>query len=175
LEAVVSIQNRLEDTKCLIEQGRYEGALTSLLIAVAATARKRFPKGVTPSIANPKKKMGDGESFETFVAQQNREITDVNTFSVEFEGRKTSLGGVLYSLLRCYLLHEGELSPKVEFVPDSLRGALSIVNDSGPPEKLIFSQSLVIFLADMVSRAAENADLSPEIRKSIMRLHGINP
>lgn len=171
----MSIQNRLEDAKYLIEQGRYEGALTSLLIGVAATARKRFPKGVVPSIANPKKKMGDGESFETFVSQQIREITDANSFSVMFEGKKRSLGEVLYSLLRCYLLHEGELSPKVEFVPDSVRGGLSVVNDSGPPEKLIFSQSLVIFLADLVARAPENADLSPEIRNSIMQLHGITP
>lgn len=137
-----------------------------------ATAQRRFPRGKTQSIQNPKNKMGDGESFQTFITQEIPQITDANSLSVEFQGKKRPLGEVLYKWLRCHLAHEAELAPEIDFIPDPIRGALFIQNQSGPPEKIIFSYSLIIFLADIVARAPENSDLPSELRDSIMRLLG---
>jgi len=45
---LIGVQARVEDAGVLADNGRYEGALLMLLIAVAATSRKRYPRG-TPS------------------------------------------------------------------------------------------------------------------------------
>jgi hypothetical protein len=168
----MSIQTRLEEAKLLIENGRYEGALLCVLIALAATSQRRFPRGKTQSILNPKKRMGDGESFQTFISQEIPKITDANSFNIEFQGKKRPLGEVLYKWLRCHSVHEAELAPEIEFIPDPTPGQLFIKNQSGPPEIIIFSHSLIIFLADMVARAPENADLLSNLRDDIMKLFG---
>ena len=42
----MSVRQQVEDAKVLAQNGRHVGALTNLMLAVAASARKCFPKGV---------------------------------------------------------------------------------------------------------------------------------
>ena len=66
---LIGVQARVEDAGILADNGRYEGALLMLLIAVAATSRKRYPHG-TPSKQNPKNNMSDHEAFATFLRDE---------------------------------------------------------------------------------------------------------
>jgi hypothetical protein len=58
----MSIRQQVEDGTFLAKNGRHLGALTILLVAIAASARKCFPKG-TKSFENPAESMGDREAF----------------------------------------------------------------------------------------------------------------
>jgi hypothetical protein len=158
----MSVQTCLEDARLLIEHGRDEGALLSVLVAVAATARRRFPQGTK----------GDRGAFEAFVTQEIPNISSMNSISLMFQGQNRPLGEVLYKWLRCNLAHEGELPPEIGFVPDPVPGKLLVHNQAGPPERIVFSHTLVILLADMVARAKENGDLPRGLRESIMGLMG---
>lgn len=69
----MSIVARIDDARFLLSHGRYEGALLCALVAVEATARKRFPKNValswkplTGKQLKPRT-MGDGEAFRNFL------------------------------------------------------------------------------------------------------------
>jgi len=59
---LIGVQARVEDAGVLADNGRYEGALLVLLIAVSSTSRKRYPRG-TPSNKNPNKKMSEREAL----------------------------------------------------------------------------------------------------------------
>ena len=52
----MSVTDRIDDARVLYSQGRRQGALLSVLIAVTATARTRF-KPNTPSRTDPSKPM----------------------------------------------------------------------------------------------------------------------
>jgi len=52
---LIGVQARIEDAGILADNGRYEGAMLMLLIAVASTSRKRYPHS-TPSKKNQKKR-----------------------------------------------------------------------------------------------------------------------
>src|SRR5947207_475541 len=62
----MSVTDRIDDARILYSQGRRNGSLLAVLMAVTATARKRFPPN-TPSRADPAKPMGDVEAFTTFL------------------------------------------------------------------------------------------------------------
>ena len=53
----MTIRNRLEDARVLSANGRQEGAFASVLIAAAATSRKRYNRKV----------WDDGEAFKNFI------------------------------------------------------------------------------------------------------------
>lgn len=112
--------------------------------------------------------MGDREAFETFVAEQIPRIADFSSFSVTFQGKVRPLGEILYKWLRCTLAHEAELPPDIGFVPDPAPGRVEIGHHSGPPEKIVFTYSLVVLLADMVARAPENTDVPAALRDRLM-------
>jgi hypothetical protein len=168
----MSIQTRLEEAQLLLEHGRYEGALLCVLIALAATAQRRFPRGKTKSIQNPKNKMGDGEAFQTFVTQEIPNVIPASDLSFELHGKQRPLGEVLYKWMRCHSVHEAELAPEIEFVPDVMSGTFSMVSSkTRQPTRIIFTYSLILILAEMVAQAPENVDLPSDlidaIRKSL--------
>ena len=59
----MSIRATVEDATLLWRHGRIDGAFLNALVAVAATARRRYPKAIQPS---------DREAFEQF-------LTDAHT------------------------------------------------------------------------------------------------
>lgn len=109
----MSVHERLADAQCLYEQGRYDGALTILLIAVAATSRKRFTHAVVPK---------DGDAFSQFVDEEFRTITgtsmqiSIQNMNVEHQGQAVTIGRYLYRLLRNRLIHEGRMPEHIRFV-----------------------------------------------------------
>ena len=171
----MTIRARLEDAHFLHQHGRYEGALLSVLVAAAASSRRRFPKGAAPSRTNPAKDMGDREAFETFIAEQLPVVSDRGVFRVWFQGQLRPIGEVFYKWLRCTLAHEAELPPEIQFVTNPRPRGLLVRHLAGPPEAIMLSHNLVIFLADMVARAPENADLPARLRDSIMQLMDPQP
>ncbi len=96
-----------------------EGAFLNVLIAVAATARRRYPD---------RKAVGDRESFERFL-----ETSHTVRLSVEYRGECYPVGHIFYKWFRCQLVHEGGLPVDIEFMPDDTPGSMS-VRAGGEPE-----------------------------------------
>lgn len=150
---------RLNDAKFLFDAERYEGALLSVLVAAAATSRKRFPQG-TPSRKNPVKTMGDGEAFETFFAE---EMSRVGKCSVLFDGKCNPSEFIFYKWMRCSLAHEAELPPHIDFYQEANLNVVKIGAEPGPPERLRISYSVVLLIGWLVATSRENSDLPPSI------------
>jgi hypothetical protein len=121
----MSIRQQVEDATFLAENGRYNGALTNLMLAVAASARTCFPKG-TKSLQKPNEAMGDREAFTLFLGGRIRKLLfgdyggdeyGDSGISVGFKGQQYDIAYILYKFYRCELVHEGELPEDVEFNP----------------------------------------------------------
>ena len=160
----MSITNRLEDAGILYERGRHEGALLSVLIAVAGSSHRRFPLG-TPSLRNPLKQMGDEEAFQTFMVE---ELHGIGTCSVYFNGQCNSAEKVFYKFLRCNLAHEAKLPSEITFCPGHSDREAVFHRESGPPERLIVTYPVVLLLAHIVCTAKENADIPDSVRMSLL-------
>ena len=116
----MSIANRLEDARCLWKAGRVEGAFLIVLVATAAAARKRYPS-----------EKSDRRAFEQFVASASRA-----KLSVEFRGQLHPIEHVLYTWLRCELVHTGTVPFDIEFVDDGHPNDLSL-RAGGAPEYVL--------------------------------------
>jgi hypothetical protein len=140
--AFMSIRTRLEDAVFLWRNDRKEGALLSLLVAVAATSRKRFPS----------KHVRDVDAFERFVASAHP-----FRLSVEFRGELHPIEHVLYKWLRCELVHEGVMPVDIEFTPTVEPGVLSVRAGGTPTFVLLLSESWIEHLVSAVVTSPENA------------------
>lgn len=160
-EVKMSVTARLEDAKLLYDHGRHEGALLSVLVAAAGTSRRRFPRG-TQSRRNPKTKMGDGEAFETFVAE---EMQRVGTCAVYFNGQCNSAEKVFYKWLRCSLAHEAELPNEIVFCAGEHNNVAGLCWEAGPPERLIVTHPVVLLIGHVVATAPENAGVPETVRQ----------
>lgn len=69
----MSIRQQVEDARFLAQHGRHLGALTNLMLAVAASSRKTFSKG-TKSIEQPNEVMEDREAFTLFLGGRIRRL-----------------------------------------------------------------------------------------------------
>lgn len=99
LDSDMSVKDRIEDARILWENDRIEGAVIQVLIAVAGTVRKRYPKP-----------MGDSKAFKKFVIDEIEKITNGPTRNIDFYFRgnpHTPLEDIIYSFMRCTLVHEG--------------------------------------------------------------------
>jgi hypothetical protein len=133
----MSIRQQVEDATFLAQNGRHLGALTNLMVAVAASARKCLPKG-TKSLEKPAEPMGDREAFTLFLGGRIRRLLFGNYgsqeygdsgISVGFKGRQYDIAYVLYKFYRCELVHEGELPEDVEFEPRDCAGGVKDRNN----------------------------------------------
>ena len=145
----MSVKTRLDDAKVLYENGRREGALLSVLVAIAATARKRYPRP-----------LGDRQSFTQFVGEEMQTITkgatggcSIKEFNINYLGKIMPLEDLLYEVVRCNLAHEGELPDSIVFEP----GAGLKVNVE--PHKITFSDGLLNGLCFAVTQAPENSGI----------------
>jgi hypothetical protein len=139
----MSIKSRLDDAALLWNSGRLEGAFALVLIAVAATARRRFPRPI-----------GDKQAFEDFLSQGW-----FKRISVEYLGEAHPMYHIFYKWFRCELIHEGELPLDVEIVPDSEPGVLGVRAGGAPEYVLQVSQGWYHELVGTVIRDEVNRDL----------------
>jgi hypothetical protein len=144
----MSIKSRIEDADILFQLGRKEGALLLVLIAVAATSRKRYPQS----------KYRDGEAFREFVCEEMCKYAPgwkKNTkVQVEFRGEPLWMPKVLYKFVRCNLAHEAEV-PIFIFFKDGKDFSVTVINN----EQLVISNVIFHYLRKIVIEAPENADL----------------
>jgi hypothetical protein len=151
----MSIKDRIEEAEILWQLGRKEGAWTLALIAAAATARKRYPPPIK-----------DGESFKKFIRGVTPTLIYGGPTPSGFDAR-ISFGGIdgiflediVYKHLRCFLVHEAEMSDEVSLsaskIVDGKLSATLEVGDAGSPHKL--PDFCVLHLIKIVKEAPENA------------------
>lgn len=161
---------RIEDAGVLADSGRFEGALLMLLVAVAATARKRYPLG-TPSARRPKQKMGDREAFILFLRDEMWRLVREHSDVVLFRGRKRPIEDFLYEFLRCELVHNaivpGDLQP--------LRTEDLLTFDLPDGSRVGFSKLLLARLNDVIWRAPENFFVATEREMAALSERSPNP
>ena len=113
----MSVKERLEDAQLLHQANRNQGAMLSVLVAVAATSRKRRPR--------PTK---DWDAFESFLKEEMLAVTKgtAQNVHVNFRREMMRLEHVLYKFLRCELAHEAQLPSDVRFFQEDPPGILTI-------------------------------------------------
>lgn len=174
----MSIKTQVDDALFLYENGRHIGALTNLMLAIAASSKKIFPKG-SPSITQPASKkdkvpdMRDGEAFELFLGGRLRKIAQSETGSSDigssgiafpYKGERYLIEQMLYEFYRCNLVHEGRLPNDIEFVADfgNHQPNYVLFGDYGPThsasfachsDKLLLNYGWVPLLIDVVTKA----------------------
>jgi len=143
----MSVKDRLDDATILNDNGRYEGALLSVLIAVAGTSRKRYSQ---------EGQIGDAEAFKNFLRKDLYEIFKIGgDFRVKFRGKTILLEELLYHNMRCKLVHEAKLPYDVVFEP----GPPQTMGVKVAEDKITISSGILDFLREAVRKAPENADL----------------
>jgi len=169
-ELLIRVHSRIEDAGLLADKDRYEGALLMLLVAVAATSRKRYPRG-TPSNDRPSRKMSDREAFQTFLRDEIWQLVKEHEDFVVFRDKKLPIEEFLYEFLRNQLVHEGGLS--VDLYPHD--GAVLTINKADG-SGINFKPLLLTRLNDVVWRAPENsyAEVKPE-RDAIKQRRATHP
>ncbi len=146
----MSILNRLDEADLLWQQGKKEGAWALVLIAAAATARKRYPKPAS-----------DRKAFTTFIRDVQETImygrSPAKPMPKIIFGT-ISIEDLLYQEMRCYLVHEAELPSSTTIAPSKLvDGKLQAtlkVGDAGNPHEI--PDFWVLHLAQAIREAPEN-------------------
>jgi len=101
----MSVKARIDDARVLWEAGRWEGAVIQVLIAVAATVRKRYPKPIS-----------DKQAFCDFIRDELAKITNGPFINVSFYyagNPRVPIEEIIYRFIRCALIHEGHLPPNM--------------------------------------------------------------
>lgn len=172
----MGIKDRINTAKFLIVNGHLNDALILILVAVAASSRKKFSRTDITT---------DGEAFKTFLKAGIKNILypgkdgDVNyrdgiklTFSPENKKNwrtEHSIEDIIYEQYRCTFMHEGELPPEVMFTGDNMpvreyievtlydesTATLAVTHD----EVLVMSHNWLEVLIKVVEQAEINRDL----------------
>lgn len=138
----MSIRERVDDALMLWERGRKEGAFLNVLVAVAATSRRRFPD---------RNAIGDREAFVRFL-----EAAHSVRLRVEYRGECLPVEQIFYKWVRCQLIHEGELPVDIEFMPDSGPGRIAVRAGGAPEYVLKVSEGWFHHMVGAVALAPEN-------------------
>ena len=145
----MSIKERIQDAEILFQLGRKEGALLSVLVALAATSRKRYPKSYIKY---------DGVAFKNFVSDEMSKYAPgwkKNTkVQVTFRGKLLRMPDVLYHLIRNELAHTAELPEFISFKEEQGFN-ITVLNN----EQLIISDAIFHYLRKIVIEAPENINL----------------
>ena len=140
MESMSGVHNRIDDAFFLWSSGRREGAFLSALIAVAATARRRYPH------------MKDREGFEQFL----RDSHSVR-IGVEYRGECQQIEHIFYKWLRCQLVHEGGLPVDIQFMTDDEPHLMSVRAGGAPEYVLKIGHGWFHHMVSCVTQALENA------------------
>jgi hypothetical protein len=138
----MGIVDRVQDAELLRDAGRREGALMSVLVAFAATARRVHPAPAT-----------DRDAFEGLF----RDTVNLD-LEVEFRGTAWPVETILYKWLRCELVHEGGLPVDIDFVDDG-DGALPMIGGAPAHGVLRLGNGWYDLLLRTVVTHPVNADL----------------
>ncbi|WP_439237361.1 hypothetical protein [Klebsiella quasipneumoniae] len=134
----MNIKQQLNDAVFLMENGRYDSALSLVLCAIDASSALMFPKGTKSHFA-PNDKMRNNERFRLCIGYGLRralsrvepEASDFgkSKFTIEYGGRgAVPLENILYHDYRCGMVHEGELPAHVDFSDLSGDPSVSDIN-----------------------------------------------
>ncbi|HUU11085.1 MAG TPA: hypothetical protein VM431_11195 [Phycisphaerae bacterium] len=153
----MSVADRARRAELMWAAGDGEGALDQLLLGIAATSRKRYPKSTVP---------GDGEAFVRFVEDEIRSglffgphVTEVN-FAMPWRGKSVSLAEILYQI-RCSTVHEGALPADVHYAPGG-EPHLLVLRIDDTTGAFVFQDTLLRCLDRCVHNVPENAtELDP--------------
>ena len=121
-----------------------------VLVAVAATARKRYPQPLPDNFA-----------FKSFIRDEMGTVTGGPKHNVAFPFKgndKTPLEDILYHHLRCQLLHEGEMPESIVFTELLVENG-RVMNVLRLRDPLGFPEGWVFNLARAVREAPENKEL----------------
>ncbi len=150
----MSIKARIEDAQVLYENGRYEGALLLVLVAVAATARKRYPKTICKK--DPQNK--DNYVFRKILSEEMPKLgpgwSEDNPLPIQFQGKQLLLPKILYKWVRCELTHKGKLPIFIKFKSGE-ELEVTVLNN----QEITFTKGLISYLTKIVVEAPENNDL----------------
>lgn len=135
----MSIRSRIDDAIMLRNAGRFEGAFLSVLVAVAATARRECKD----------RQMTDADCFKVFLSK-----SVAGRLSAEFRGECHSVCHIFYKWLRCELVHEGGIPVDIEFLD---RPGCWIRAGGAPSFKLQLSYDWFDELFRLVTTAPTNA------------------
>lgn len=157
----MGVADRLHEARVQYRSGLKVGALISLVIAVAATARKRYPR----------KRYGDKASFTGFLRD---EMIRGGFWGprlhllvlMPFRGTDWPLEDILYGVLRCNLVHEATLAIDAQYAAATGNGFVVQITDEGV---FVFQDSLLRCLFRTVHNAEENLD---EITKPPLPVRG---
>lgn len=154
----MSIIARLEDAQSLYECGHKEGALIMLLVCIAATARKRYPRP----------KYGDREAFTKFVAEEWPKITgsisnvSIENMNIGFRGTLSTMPEFLYKALRNQLVHEASMPESILFVKDP-----KLLMQGG--SRVVFNEVFLQGLANIIHPRKQPEHSRDEILRRVPR------
>ncbi|MEJ8867234.1 hypothetical protein [Pseudomonas jessenii] len=162
----MSIREQVEDAIFLANNGRHVGALTIMMLAIAASSRKVFPQG-TMSLKEPKKgkpeKMYDEEAFTLYLGGRIRTLLfnpvmgaghGDSGVMVSFRGQMLDLAYILYKYYRCALIHEANLPEDVEFISTENDSSVTVITKG---DKLALGHGWIHLLIDSVVNDPCNA------------------
>lgn len=136
----------LEDAEALLRDGRFEGALAQVLIAVAGTSKKRYPRPCP-----------DNKAFMDFVRDEWYAIAPCTGMSAVLNGEEVPMEKILYKILRCTVLHEGEMPQELVFEESD---NWFIRPETG---RLVLSKNWITGLMRSVVLAKENEPLFKDV------------
>jgi hypothetical protein len=138
----MSIRDRVEDALLLWKHGHHEGGLLNILVAIAASARKQYPRPCT-----------DCDSFVTFLEPRIVKASHVSIEGIQFRDEMLTPAKLFYTWFRCQLVHEGELPIDTEFIDKG--NSLLVKAGGGPRPPLQISHAWFWVLVATVSEADE--------------------
>lgn len=145
----MGVKARLEDAMILWDQGRKEGAWVLVLVAAAATSRKRYPRATHADNVSFKKFIRDVQDTILYGNHPARPTPPIIFAGVAFED-------LMYLHMRNNLVHEAELNAAValsesKVIAGNLQADLRVGAVNEIPD------FWVIHLAKAVRLAPENA------------------
>jgi hypothetical protein len=123
----LTIAARIQECASKLSMGDAENAFIQLAIAIDGTAKHLYPGKRTSDRC--KQFLKENLPFVLW-SLTNGTPTNAGSLSFEFSGsgtpsRGTDFESLVYSVMRCALLHDGELPEKVEFVNEPYIGMLN--------------------------------------------------
>lgn len=154
----MSIKDHLKDAKLLAENEHCDGALLSVIVAIAATSRRRYPSDVVQRDRDAFTKFLADEMIVVFAGSTTNFIVRTPGADPDlWPGRMMPLQEALYEYVRCNLADKSILPAKVEFVDDEQDYFVIDIDDT----RIRLSRALFDRLYEVVIFAPENADLFP--------------